>query len=216
MKEKIIKSKQRTVDFGEVNTNSKIVSKMVDLVNVEFEKLDSKFLEPACGDGNFLCEVLNRKMETIKLKHSKHQVDYEKYSIQSCSSIYGIEILDDNVLNARKRLNEVFINHYSKMFDLLNENIIKSVKKIFELNIVQGDALSFKCGKKLEKSIVLPEWSLIDNLLKRRDFAYKDFISYASIDGPNLFSDLGKNAFIPEPVKDWPLTKYYKIHEYKK
>jgi hypothetical protein len=177
----------RVRQFGEVKTKNNEIKNMLGLVNNEIDRVDSRFLEPACGDGNFLCEVLNRKMETIKLKHSKHQVDYEKYSIQSCSSIYGIEILDDNVLNARKRLNEVFINHYSKMFDLLNENIIKSVKKIFELNIVQGDALSFKCGKKLEKSIVLPEWSLIDNLLKRRDFAYKDFISYAPIDGPNLF-----------------------------
>ena len=159
MEEKIIKSKQRKIDFGEVNTNSDIVSKMVDLVNIEFEKLDSKFLEPACGDGNFLCEVLNRKMESVKLKHFNQQIDYEKFSIQACSSIYGIELLDDNVLNARLRLNEIFNNHYSKNFIELNDNIIKSVRKIFELNIVQGDALSFKCGRKLEKSIVLPEWA---------------------------------------------------------
>ena len=99
---------------------------------------------------------------------------------------------------------------------LLNESVIKSVKKIFELNIVQGDALSFKCGEKLDKPIVLPEWSLIDNSLKRRDFAYKDFISYAPIDCPNLFSDLGEKAFLPEPIKDWPLTKYYKIYEFKR
>ena len=216
MEEKIIKSKQRIVDFGEVNTNSNIVSSMVDLVNIEFEKLDSRFLEPACGDGNFLCEVLKRKMESVKLKHSKQQVDYEKFSIQACSSIYGIEILDDNVLSARNRLNEIFYNHYCKIFDKLNKNIIESVKKIFELNIVQGDALNFKCGKKLERAIVLPEWSLNDNLLKRRDFAYKDFISYAPIDGPNLFSDLGEKAFLPEPIKDWPLTKYYKIYEFKR
>ena len=216
MEEKIIKSKKRMEDFGEVNTNSNIVSKMVDLVNIEFEKLDSKFLEPACGDGNFLCEVLNRKMESVKSKHFKQQIDYEKFSIQACSSIYGIELLDDNVTNARLRLNEIFNSHYSKNFIELNDNVIKSVQKIFELNIVQGDALSFRCGKKLDKSIVLPEWSLIDNSLKRRDFAYKDFISYAPIDGPNLFSDLGEKAFLPEPIKDWPLTKYYKIYEFKR
>ena len=216
MEEKTIKSKQRIVDFGEVNTKSNVVSKMVDLVNIEFEKLDSKFLEPACGDGNFLCEVLNRKMNFVKSKHIKQQLDYEKFSIQACSSIYGIELLEDNVLSARIRLNEIFNNHYSKNFDELNEDVIKSVKKIFELNIVQGDALSFKCGKKLDRSIVLPEWSLVDNSLKRRDFAYKDFISYAPIDGPNLFSDLGDKAFLPEPIKDWPLTKYYKIYEFKK
>tara|TARA_E500000178_G_C16785767_1_gene645712 strand:- start:48 stop:698 length:651 start_codon:yes stop_codon:yes gene_type:complete len=216
MEEKIIKSKQRKVDFGEVNTNTDIVSKMIDLVNIEFQKLDSKFLEPACGDGNFLCEVLNRKMEFVKSKHANQQIDYEKFSIQACSSVYGIELLDDNVLSARSRLNEIFNSHYSKNFNELNESVIKSVKKIFELNIVQGDALSFKCGEKLDKPIVLPEWSLIENSIKRRDFAYKDFISYAPIDGPNLFSDLGEKAFLPEPIKDWPLTKYYKIYEFKK
>ena len=84
------------------------------------------------------------------------------------------------------------------------------------MNIVQGDALSFKSGKKLEKFIIFPEWSLIDNLMKRRDFTYKDFIAYAPITEPNLFSDLGEKAFVPEPVKDWPLIKYYKIYEFKK
>tara|TARA_B100002051_G_C16620871_1_gene578152 strand:+ start:192 stop:842 length:651 start_codon:yes stop_codon:yes gene_type:complete len=216
VEEKIIKSKQRIVDFGEVNTNSKTVTKMVDLVNVEFEKLDSRFLEPACGDGNFLCEVLSRKMDFVKSKYYKYQVDYEKYSIQACSSIYGIDLLDDNVVDARNRLNEIFNIHYSKNFDDINENVTKSVKKIFELNIVQGDALSFKCGKNMDQSIILPEWSLIDNSLKRRDFAFKDFIAYSPIKEPNLFSELGEKAFVPEPVKDWPLTKYYLVYEFKK
>ena len=216
MNEKIIKSKQRSIDFGEVNTNSEIVKKMVDLVNVEFEKLDSKFLEPACGDGNFLCEVLERKMNLVKKMHSKHQVDYEKYTIQVCTSIYGIDLLDDNVELARKRLFEIFTKHYSNLYKNLNQDIVDSVKKIFELNIVQGDALSFKSGKKLEKFIIFPEWSLIENLIKRRDFTYKDFIAYAPMIEPNLFSDLGEKAFVPEPVKDWPLTKYYKIYEFKK
>jgi len=216
MDKKIIKSKQRTIDFGEVNTNTEIVSKMVDLVNVEFEKFDSKFLEPACGDGNFLCEVLERKMNLVKMKHSKHQVDYEKYSIQVCTSIYGIELLEDNVDVTRDRLVQIFYKHYSSIFKELNQNIIKSVKKIFDLNIAQGDALSFKCGEKLDKFIVFPEWSLIDNHIKRRDFAFKDFIAYAPITEPNLFSELGEKAFVPEPVKDWPLTKYYKIYEFKK
>ena len=214
--EKIIKSKQRTIDFGEVNTNSEIVKKMVDLVNVEFEKLDSKFLEPACGDGNFLCEVLERKLNLVKKIHSKQQIDYEKYTIQVCTSMYGIDLLDDNVILARNRLFEIFNRHYSGLYKNLNQEIIKSIKKILELNIVQGDALSFKSGKKFEKFIIFPEWSLIDNLMKRRDFTYKDFIAYAPMTEPNLFSDLGEKAFVPEPVKDWPLIKYYKIYEFKK
>ena len=214
--ENIIKSKQRSIDFGEVNTTSKIVKKMVDLVNVEFEKIDSKFLEPACGDGNFLCEVLERKLNLIKKLHSKQQIDYEKYAVQVITSIYGIELLEDNIELARKRLFEIFNRHYSKLFKKLNQEIIKSIRKILELNIVQGDALSFKSGKKLEKYIIFPEWSFIDNLIKRRDFTYKDFIAYAPIVEPNLFSNSNEKAFVPKPVKDWPLTKYYKIYEFKK
>ena len=213
--EKIIKSKQRTINFGEVNTNSEIVKKMVDLVDVEFEKLDSKFLEPACGDGNFLCEVLERKLNLVKKKYSKYQVDFEKYSVQVCTSIYGIDLLEDNVELARHRLLKIYYKFYSNLYKNLNQEIIKTIIKILELNIVQGDALSFKSGKKLEKYIVFPEWSLIDNLIKRRDFTYKDFISYAPMTEQNLFSGLGEKAFVPEPVKDWPITKYYKIYEFK-
>ena len=92
MEEKIIKSKQRIVDFGEVNTNSNIVSKMVDLVKIEFEKLDSKFLEPACGDGNFLCEVLNRKMDPVKSNTSNIRLIMKsfqfKHALQYMVSIY--------------------------------------------------------------------------------------------------------------------------------
>tara|TARA_R110000787_G_scaffold275256_1_gene383752 strand:+ start:92 stop:742 length:651 start_codon:yes stop_codon:yes gene_type:complete len=209
-----VKSKQRTIDFGEVNTNKKIVGKMLDLVKPELERIDSRFLEPACGDGNFLCEIFTKKLDVVQRLHSKQQHDYEKFSILACSSIYGIELLDDNVLLARARLLDIFTKSYENLYPDTKKEIIKSLKFILSKNIVQGDALSFLCGEKLDQPLILSEWSLIEDSFKRREFAYKDFISYSPIDGPNLFSDLGEEAFIPESIKDHPLMKYSKIYGY--
>jgi|TARA_B110000881_G_C18447845_1_gene449481 hypothetical protein len=212
-KEKLVKSKQRTIDFGEVNTGKKIVEKMLDLVKPELERIDSRFLEPACGDGNFLCEILTKKLNVVQRLHGKQQLDYEKFSILACSSIYGIELLSDNVQLARKKLLNIFTAGYTILYPNIKKEIVESFKFILSKNIVQGDALSFLCGKNLDKVLTLSEWSLVENSFKRREFAYKDFISYSPIDGPNLFSDLGEEAFLPEPVKDYPLVKYFEIYE---
>jgi hypothetical protein len=211
-KENLVKSKQRTVDFGEVNTSKAIVERMLDLIQEECIKLDSRFLEPACGDGNFLCEILKRKL-TVILQQYKQQKEFEKFSLLACTTLYGIDLLFDNIDIARDRLYKIFEDFYKNKFQNVDTAILKSFKKILSKNIIQGDALSFKCGKKLEQVIVLTEWSLIDNSFKRRDFKYSDFISYSPIEGPNLFSDLGDKAFIPRPVKEYPLIKYYEIYE---
>tara|TARA_R110000803_G_scaffold193120_2_gene256060 strand:- start:447 stop:1094 length:648 start_codon:yes stop_codon:yes gene_type:complete len=212
MEEKIIKSKQRIVDFGEVNTKEIIVKKMLDLVKPELERIASRFLEPACGDGNFLSEIFIKKLDLVQKLHSKHQHDYEKFSILACSSIYGIELLDDNVASARERLLGIFIKKYQSLYTEIKKDIVASLKFVLSKNIVQGDALSFLCGKNLDKPLILSEWSLVNDSIKRREFAYKDFISYSPIDGPNLFSDLGEEAFIPEPIKNYPLKEYSKIY----
>jgi len=211
-KENLVKSKKRTVDFGEVNTSKIIVKKMLNLVQDECDKLDSRFLEPACGDGNFLCEILKRKLDIIIKKH-KHQEEFEKFSLLACSSLYGIDLLFDNVEIARERLYKIFNDFYSAEFKIINKKILKSFQKILSKNIIQGDTLSFKCGNNLKDTIVLSEWALIDSSFKIRDFKYSDFISYSPIEGHNLFSDLGEQAFIPQPVKEYPLIKYYEIFE---
>ena len=122
--------------------------------------------------------------------------------------------MDDNVLLARARLLDIFTKSYENLYPDTKKEIIKSLKFILSKNIVQGDALSFLCGEKLDQPLILSEWSLIEDSFKRREFAYKDFISYSPIDGPNLFSDLGEEAFIPESIKDHPLMKYSKIYGY--
>jgi len=102
--EKQVVSKKRVADHGEVFTAKREVNAMLDLVKQETERIESRFLEPACGKGNFLAEVLDRKLRVVKARYSKSQLEYERYSVIAVSSIYGIDILEDNVVECRMRL----------------------------------------------------------------------------------------------------------------
>src|SRR5665647_2399067 len=101
---KQVKSKQRVADHGEVFTDEREVKEMCDLVKQETERIDSRFLEPACGDGNFLSEILSRKLAIVKSKYKKSPYDYERNSLLAVSSIYGVDILPDNAIACRERL----------------------------------------------------------------------------------------------------------------
>ena len=145
MKIKQTKSKERISKFAEVNTSEKETKAMLDLVKHESEKIDSKFLEPACGDGNFLVEILERKSKTLTKKFKKNQYEFHKNTIVLFGSIYGIDILEDNVLDARIRLFENFFKTYKELFpDSLNKNLLESIKFILGKNIIHGDSLNFK------------------------------------------------------------------------
>ena len=113
-----VKSKDRVANFGEVNTSEREVNAMLDLVKQETERLDSRFLEPACGDGNFLIQVLNRKLDVLVKKYKKNQYEFERNSIVVIGSIYGVDILEDNAQSAReklfKRFLEVYKNHFKE------------------------------------------------------------------------------------------------------
>lgn len=87
-----VKSKKRVTDHGEVFTSEKEVNAMLDLVKQETERIDSRFLEPACGNGNFLAEVLRRKLTVVEAKYKKSQLDYERYAIIAISSIFGLQV----------------------------------------------------------------------------------------------------------------------------
>ena len=99
-----IKSKERVTEHGEVFTNEREVNAMLDLVKDETERIESRFLGPACGDGNFLIEILRRKLAVVKRQYGRSRSDYEKYSILALSSIYGVDIMEDNAAECRKRL----------------------------------------------------------------------------------------------------------------
>ena len=98
-----MKSKKRVAEHGEVFTNPREVSAMCDMVIQETERVDSRFLEPACGDGNFLIEILKRKLNIVRKKYQKSIYDYERFSLLAIGSLYGVELLEDNVIACRER-----------------------------------------------------------------------------------------------------------------
>ncbi|MFN4270627.1 MAG: SAM-dependent DNA methyltransferase [Thermosynechococcus sp.] len=210
-----IKSKQRVADYGEVLTPPHIVTAMLDLVQQETERIDSRFLEPACGTGNFLTEVLRRKLEVVKRRYAKHQPDYERYAVLAVSSLYGIDILADNAEECRRRLYEMFDEAYTALFgDKAKAACRATVRYILSHNIVHGDALSLQTVGEHPQPIVFPEWSLVNgSLLKRRDFAFHEMVQQASMRELPLFSDLGEEVFIPEPIKEYPPVHFLEIGE---
>ncbi|HRN49927.1 MAG TPA: SAM-dependent DNA methyltransferase [Anaerolineales bacterium] len=213
MKEKQVVSKQRVVDHGEVFTNAREVNAMLDLVKQETERIDSRFLEPACGTGNFLSEVLERKLSVVGEKYAKSQLEYERYAVLAVSSLYGIDILGDNVEACRERLLEIATGHYERLFGAeAKPEFANTVLHILQCNIVWGDALTLKTVSEAPESIIFAEWSLANgSLMKRRDFSFKELVSQASMQELPLFSDLGEEVFIPTPVREYPLVHFLKV-----
>lgn len=210
---KQIKSKLRVEEFGEVNTSEEEVNAMLDLVQQETDRMDSRFFEPACGDGNFLIEVLNRKLEVLVKNYKKNQYEFERNAIVVIGSIYGIDIIEDNAINARNRMNNKLLNIYEKYFKKnINKNFIKSVKFIIEKNIIHGDALTLK--DILNNSpVIFCEWGIINSKIKRRDFALSELLAYSPFKEGNLFSDIGEDIFIPKPLKEHSLVDFDKTFE---
>ena len=210
-KEQQIKDKSRVSNFGEVLTSKREVLDMLNLVNTETSRLDSRFLEPACGDGNFLTEVLNFKLNILEKNYSKNQYEFEKFSIQIFTSIYGIDILEDNIISARERLFNQYFDLYDKKFKSnINQKLLDCIKYILKLNLVHADALSLKMVKN-DNFIIFSEWSLVNDKIKRRDFEFKNLIDYAPFEKGTLFSDLGDEIIIPSPIKEYPLTHFLDI-----
>lgn len=215
MSVKQVKSKKRVADHGEVFTNEREVNAMLDLVKQETERIDSRFLEPACGDGNFLAEILKRKLNVVITRYKKSQLEFERNSITALTSIYGVDLLEDNVLTCRTRLLEIFTNQYKNEFKVINEEFLHSAKFILSKNIIWGDALSMKTIE--GKPITFSEWSAVNgSMLKRRDFQLDKLLENIEFDESelNLFSDQQEPVFIPQPVAEFPLTHFLKIAEH--
>lgn len=210
---KQIVSKQRVADHGEVLTGKREVNAMLDLVKSETDRIDSRFLEPACGTGNFLTEILERKLRVVEARYGKSQLDFERYAILAVSSIYGIDILEDNVQQCRHRLFGIFDLSYLRLFkNKTNDNCRESVHYILERNIIHGDALSLKTVGDNPKPIVFSEWSLVNGgMLKRRDFTFHGLLAHEAIKETPLFSDLGEDVFIPTPEKEYPPVHFMEI-----
>lgn len=142
---KQVVSRKRVADYGEVYTSEREVNAMLDLVKPETERIESRFLEPACGNGNFLIEVLRRKLAKITERYAQNRLEYERYAVSALCSLYGIDILDDNVIQCRNRLYAYFTNKYMDLFGLYqDENYPSTIKFILERNIILGDALTLR------------------------------------------------------------------------
>ena len=211
-------SKARVADHGEVYTAPREVNAMLDLVKSETERIDSRFLEPACGNGNFLAEILTRKLGIVEKRYARSQVEYERYAVLAVSSIYGIDILADNVQACRQRLFHIFAEAYQRLFaGKIKDGCLDAARFILERNIIWGDALTLKTVGDHPGYIVFSEWSPVNgNLLKRRDFKFhallrheetREALLFPDLDKKDaeqmpLFSDLGDEVFIPTPAKN--------------
>jgi len=211
--DKQIVSKKRVADHGEVLTGKREVNAMLDLVKQETERIDSRFLEPACGTGNFLTEILERKLRVAEERYGKNQLEYERYAVLAVSSIYGIDILEDNVRQCRQRLFGIFDLNYLRLFkNKTRDTCRETVRYILERNIIHGDALSLKTVSDNSQPIVFSEWSLVNgSMIKRRDFTFRELLQYESTKELPLFSDLGEDVFIPTPKKEYPLTHFLEV-----
>jgi len=209
-------SRKRGADQGEVFTAKREVNAMLELVQHECERVDSRFLEPACGTGNFLVEILSRKLEIISKRYSKSQLEYERNSILAVGSVYGIELLPDNIKLCQQRLFDIFFEQYKCLYkDKINPKCLAAVRFILSKNILHGDALTLQTVEsenEPSEPIVFSEWTLANgSLIKRRDFVYAHLLDKASHREMPLFSDLDEEAYIPEPVKDYPLIHFLEL-----
>lgn len=218
--EKHVVSKKRVVDHGEVYTRTKEVNAMLDLVRQETERIESRFLEPACGTGNFLLEILKRKLTIVADRYKRSQLEFERYAVLAISSIYGIDILEDNIEVCRNRLFYLFDEKYRSLYQRkIKPACCETVRYILDRNIIHGDALTLKTVGENPQPIIFSEWSFAKgSMIKRRDFAFHQLIPEKESRQRTFFdtvplqkNDLGDEVFIPEPVREYPLIHFLRI-----
>ena len=181
--EKQIKSKKRVADHGEVFTAEREVNAMLDLVKQETERIDSRFLEPACGDGNFLAEILRRKLAEVRRKYRKSPFDYEKNAVLAISSVYGVDLMMDNVEACRERLFKIWDKEYKAVCKKeTNDQTREAVRFILSRNIVCGNALTLMCvdenGVDTAEPIVFSEWAFITGTqMQRKDYTFDELVN---------------------------------------
>lgn len=187
MAEKQVKSQKRVVDYGEVFTAEREVKAMCDLVEQETARIDSRFLEPACGDGNFLAEILRRKLTIVKKKYKKSPYDWERYALLALGSMYGVDILKDNAISCRERLFQIWDKEYKYICKKeYNEETRESAKFILEKNIVCGNALTLMCVDENQQDTIVPiifsEWTFPfnDARMQRKDYKFSELLMVAN------------------------------------
>ena len=183
MAAKQVKSRQRVTDHGEVFTAEREVKAMCDLVADECLRIDSRFLEPACGDGNFLAEILSRKLDVVTRRYKKSPYDYERNALLALGSLYGVELLQDNAVTCRDRLFSLWNERYEKTIKKKdrNEEVKESARYILEKNIICGNALTLhevdENGEDTGIPIIFSQWAFATGpMMKREDYTFEELL----------------------------------------
>jgi len=196
----LIKSKKRVADHGEVFTPPWMVEAMLNLVKDETERIDSRFLEPACGSGNFLVRVLQRKLGAVQLKCEKSEFQKQHYALLALMCIYGVELLTDNIVECRANLLEIFADYLN-----LDESgdLYRAASYVLSQNLVHGDALTMRTHG--GQPITFSEWGYLGRgKFQRRDFRFDVLTGSSAFSAEDsLFAQLGKHEIFT-PTKTYP------------
>lgn len=216
-----VKSRKRVQDHGEVFTNEREVNAMLDMVKQETERIDSRFLEPACGNGNFLAEVIRRKLAVVSSRYRKSPHDYMRSAFVAVASTYGVDIMQDNVIECRERLYGIISSEANQAIHSdVNDDFLAAIRFVLDKNILCGDALTLKDGR--DNPITFSEWSVVTgDLVKRRDYRLDELLSGHN-EQPSLFGSSGSavtkwefdeetNAFIPSAIAEYPPINYWEV-----
>lgn len=196
----LIKSKRRVADHGEVFTPPWLVEKMLDLVKGESERIDSRFLEPACGSGNFLVPVLQRKLAAVEAKFGKSDFERRHYALLAMMCTYGVELLADNIAECRANMLEVFAD-YLNLSEL--DELYVAAAFVLSQNLVHGDALTMLTHD--GQAITFAEWGYLGKgKFQRRDFRFEVLTQMSSFSREDsLFAHLAKHEIFT-PIKEYP------------
>lgn len=209
-----VKSNQRVTDYGEVFTSDREVNAMLDLVLEETQRIESRFLEPACGNGNFLIVVLQRKLDAIESRCKKNRLEYELDAIIAIGSIYGIDLLEDNVQDCRKRLYNYFDERYRELFkNTASQKFLEVVNHVLDCNLMWGNALTWKRVDSSDQPIIFAEWSLTGaGEIQRKDYTMYYLLESQPIDDNDIFS-VTEEVLTPHSVEEYPPTHYLRLKD---
>lgn len=196
----LVRSKQRIADHGEVFTPAWLVEAMLDLVKDETGRIDSRFLEPACGSGNFLAQILRRKLAAVEIKFGKSDFEKRHYALLALMCLYGIELLADNIAECGANMLEI-IADYLNVDE--SDDVYHAANYVLSQNLVHGDALTMRTHS--GQPITFAEWGYLGKgKFQRRDFRFDVLTGSSAFSAEgSLFAHLGKHEIFT-PVKTYP------------
>jgi len=196
----LVRSKQRVADHGEVFTPAWLVEAMLNLVRDETERIDSRFLEPACGSGNFLVQILRRKLAAVETKYGRADFERRHYALLALMCVYGIELLPDNIAECRANLLQVFAEYLNLA---AADELARAASTVLACNLVHGDALTmqFHGGQ----PITFAEWGYLGKgRFQRRDFRFDSLTQSSAFSAEgSLFAQLGRHEIFT-PTQTYP------------